>query len=90
MVHPASLWGEFGPINLTIKAPDEAKVAASVPLAVGDTYDRNIARQTVRYATYTGTVEDKSGELFVAVVAENWHNAFIKRPSNEAVQTARR
>ncbi len=33
VVHPASLWDSFGPIHLTVTAPEGVRVAASVPLA---------------------------------------------------------
>lgn len=33
VVHPASLWDSFGPIHLTVTAPEGVRVAASVPIA---------------------------------------------------------
>jgi hypothetical protein len=98
VVHPASLWDEFGPINLTVKAPAGAKFRASVPCA--DTgreqreitvhHAKDVSKEKVDYATYAAVVTDKKGELFIGIDAEGWRTAMGVKKGGKSVKTARR
>ena len=85
VLHPASLWKEFGPIHLTIKAPEAAALRASVPLERAGTERIKIRRlratspssATVQetdcgYAIHRAVLAEKTGELFVGIDAEGW------------------
>lgn len=80
VVHPASLWKEFGPINLTVAVPDSMPFQASVRCERRGTEYRDVpaasghvgGSRRAQYALYQATLEDKTGELFVAVGADAW------------------
>jgi hypothetical protein len=60
VVHPASLWKEFGPIHLKIVAPEAVRVVCSIPCAKSG----NI---------YETTLIEKTGELFVGLDKAGWN-----------------
>jgi hypothetical protein len=64
LVHPASFWQQFGPINVTIEVPKGIPVRASVPTS----------RTEVRasYDVHKGVLRQKTGELLVAVPMAAW------------------
>lgn len=74
VVHPASFWKEFGPINLTVQAPEGVSVAGSVPLTAGHVEvildDAGVKNR--RFTVRKGSVADKTGELFIGVDREQW------------------
>lgn len=87
VVYPASLWNEFGPIHLTIKAPADTSARASVACTKSGSEERAVtlrpasAKATapetrkVNYAIYQAVVTDKTGELFVGLEANGWTKA---------------
>jgi hypothetical protein len=97
VVHPASFWDSFGPINLRILAPHGVGFRASVPCSREDkagsfpTVDPEVMalkefgdRTTdTAYCTYESVLKEKTGELFVALDAEQWKKAFARRPEPE-------
>ena len=80
VVHPASLWKEFGPIHLKVEVPAEVPFRASVPcgrsepvlrkLSFGSAFPNEPAN--VSYVTYEATLTDKTGELFLGLDAHAW------------------
>jgi hypothetical protein len=82
VVHPASLWKEFGPIHLTIKAPADTPARASVACAKSGSEERTIpvrgsgkaapTERKVAYTVYQAVVTDETGELFVGLEAAGW------------------
>jgi len=75
VVHPASLWKEFGPINLEVAVPEGVSFRASVPCSNGGTEERPIysrSSQKGRFNIYQAILKQKTGELYLAVDAETW------------------
>lgn len=88
VVHPASLWDEFGPINLEVTAPEGVGVRASVPCRYAGVEERAQAaglfslvkggktkQAKVPVGVYRTTLKKKTGELLVAVRADTWKRA---------------
>ena len=80
VVHPASLWEEFGPITLRTRVPKGVPLRASVACEKIAPDDE---RQTLgspgmmpgnvdNTDLYEATLDDKTGELFIALGAEEW------------------
>jgi hypothetical protein len=95
VLHPASLWKDFGPINLEIAAPQGVPVRASVPCpAAGveevdlpnDMPGRTADKTKTRCDIYRTTLTEKTGELFVALDAAAWGKAFDKKDEGQKVQ----
>jgi hypothetical protein len=78
VLHPATLWKEFGPIHLTIQAPKGVACMASVPLergaavGVADDVPRGLADKTDTYKAELDTPNDKRGELFIGIDRAGW------------------
>lgn len=79
VVHPASLWKEFGPIQLEVAVPQGLTLSASVPCFQTGVQERELPNPLARQGKakskvviHRGTVADKTGELFVAVDADGW------------------
>lgn len=84
VVHPASLWKEFGPIGIEVAAPPGVAVAGSMPLGTETIEERDPPKelylpsplmQKKSYAIRRATLdrkEQKTGEVFFAVDAEAW------------------
>lgn len=89
VVHPASLWERFGPIALSVKVPEAVTMASSVACERKGEKDRNTARGPVRYVTYGGVVDDKTGELFVGIDASGWKAAMSGDKEKTSAKTAR-
>ena len=66
VVHPASMWDHFGPIKLHVTLPGPMGFKASIPL------ERVMASSPEPAQVYAGTVEDKTGELFIAIDRADW------------------
>lgn len=62
VVHPASLWKQFGPIHLSVKAPEGVAVRASVPVQIEE-----------KDKAWHAILPRKTGELLVAVKAADWN-----------------
>lgn len=89
VVHPASLWERFGPIALSVKVPEGVTMASSVPCERKGEEERNTGRGPVRYVTYGGVVEDKTGELFVGIDVNGWKAAMSGEKEATPAKTAR-
>jgi len=75
VVHPASLWQEFGPINLEVAVPDGVHFRASVPCSNGGVEERMTRppkSQKARFNIYRAVLKQKTGELYLAVDADTW------------------
>jgi len=105
VVHPASLWKEFGPIQLSVLAPPGVRAVASVPLrevGTASLKERLAQRYPLSPPTETpyvesrGEVTRKIGELLVAVDAADWRNHIAKisaerrKPNSVAADVSRR
>jgi hypothetical protein len=85
VLHPASLWKEFGPIHLEVAVPQGVPIRASVPCPVAGVEEIDMAEITpgvrrpngskVRCDVYRTTLTDKTGELFVGLDAAAWAKA---------------
>jgi hypothetical protein len=81
VVHPASMWDEFGPINLEVAVPEGVACRASTACAKTGTEGRNWRGDRFagpentkdRFDIYRATLREKTGELLVAVDADAWH-----------------
>ncbi len=75
VVHPASLWKDFGPINLEVAVPEGVRFCGSVACGNGGVEERAVSRynsQKGRFDIYRAVLKQKSGELYLAVDAEAW------------------
>ncbi len=77
VVHPASFWKEFGPINLEVTVPKGIACRASVPLDNLPNFGNNPKRPGTDI--YTTTLQDKTGEIYLAVNAEEWRALNIQK-----------
>jgi hypothetical protein len=84
VVHPASLWDDFGPIDLKIQLPEGVPCRASVPLrSTGQSELQpiaaaNVAESAATYAVTLTEGTDKEGELFIAIHKAKW-DAMLKK-----------
>jgi hypothetical protein len=69
VVHPASFWDTFGPINLEISIPPGVVLKASVPLK------RKPGQESQKPEQYAGEVRDKTGELFIGLDHASWQKS---------------
>lgn len=81
VVHPASLWDNFGPINVEVRVSEGVPFRASVPFEKADAGDG--------IPTYRAKLNDKTGELLVAVGAEAWKKAVSQESASKASVQAR-
>lgn len=66
VLHPASLWDDFGPINLKVQVPKGVTCRASVPMKKsGQTYEATLA-----------DARAKTGELFIGLDKAGWDAQF--------------
>jgi len=81
VLHPASLWKEFGPIELEVAVPGGLSLRSSVPCRDAGAEERELPRELpglnpekakLKFALHRATVTNKTGELFLAVDAEGW------------------
>jgi hypothetical protein len=80
LVHPASMWNSFGPINVTVTVPNGIKVRSSEQCTGPSAGERSTDRYVFSSATtskekcsvFSGTLRKKTGEIFVAVDADDW------------------
>ena len=82
VVHPASMWDSFGPINIEVAAPKAVGFRASVPCESADGGQREVSgpKGTVKlaYTSYKATLKDKTGELFLALDKEQWEKVLSR------------
>ena len=86
VVHPASLWDDFGPINLTVGVPEGVRLRASAdcrPAGKGKvehgSHGPYRPREQGEFALYRATLTDRTGELLVAVGKESWVTAMAPK-----------
>ncbi|MHC4283779.1 MAG: hypothetical protein ACYSWZ_12520 [Planctomycetota bacterium] len=75
VLHPASLWKDFGPINLEVAVPEGIDFRASVPCENGGVEERRINQygpQKGQFNIYRTELQQKKGELYLAVEANGW------------------
>lgn len=71
VIHPASLWKEFGPINLEVAVPEGVHFRASDNAGI----KAGVVRKEFKRGgpdIYIGTLKDRIGEIYLAVDAESW------------------
>ena len=94
VVHPASLWKEFGPINLEVAVPEGVSFKASVPCKNGGIEERKLPdgfshrdkSSKYRFAIYQASLTEKTGELFLAVGADAWKEIWGEKTKKSPVQ----
>lgn len=77
VIHPASLWKDFGPINLEVAVPEGVGFRSSVPSINDGVQDRQISgrrNEKQRCEIHRAAVKHKTGELYLAVNADDWKN----------------
>jgi hypothetical protein len=90
VVHPASLWKEFGPIELEVAVPEGLGVRSSVACREAGVEEREVPKNLpginpdktkVKVALHRATVTEKTGELFLAVDADGWKRLGEPKPN---------
>jgi len=86
VVHPASLWKEFGPIELEVAVPEGVAMRASTPCKEAGVQERELpagfhhdlrGKAKSRMVIHRATLTEKTGELFIALDAESWKKARV-------------
>ncbi len=75
VLHPASLWDDFGPINLEVAVPEGISFRASVPCKNGGIKKGGFSpnqQPNIPFNIYKAQLEQKTGELYLAVEADGW------------------
>ena len=83
VLHPASLWKDFGPIHLEVAVPPGVPFRSSVECRSEGTAEREIPNTWKgvtgapgapkrTFAIHRATLTEKTGELFLAVDADAW------------------
>ncbi len=75
VLHPASLWKEFGPINLEVAVPEGIDFRASVPCENSGIKKGGLSPNhppNSSFDIYKAELEQKTGELYLAVEADGW------------------
>ncbi|MHC4621078.1 MAG: hypothetical protein ACYTEQ_25310 [Planctomycetota bacterium] len=98
VVHPASFWQDFGPINLEVAVPEGVGFRASVPCNNGGVEERQVSLygrpKKIPCEVYRAKLKQKTGELYLAVDAEAWKNGGQKvaadHPNERLQQVARK
>ena len=89
VIHPASLWKEFGPIELEVAVPEGLTVKGSAPLRDTGVEERELPKDLpgisanknkIKVAVHRATVADKTGELFLGVDAGSWKKLTEPKP----------
>jgi len=76
VVHPASMWDNFGPIHLKVAVPARVAMRSTVPCKKTGTEERKLPRnRKVTYEIYEAISNEKTGELLVAIDANTWNQA---------------
>ncbi len=85
VLHPASLWKDFGPINLEVAVPEGIGFRASVPCDNGGVKKGGISPhnpQNGRFNIYKAEIKQKTGELYLAVEADGWKQSKTQVAAN--------
>jgi len=93
VLHPASLWDEFGPIKLEVAVPEGIDFRASVPCENNGAEERRISQYVSRkrkFNIYKAELEQKTGELYLAVEANGWKQNKTQVALNSVKSGARR
>jgi hypothetical protein len=93
VLHPASLWKDFGPINLEVAVPEGIDFRASVPCENGGAEERRISQygpQKSKFNIYRAQLEQKTGELYLAVEANGWKQDKTQVAINSSKSVAQR
>lgn len=75
VLHPASLWDEFGPINLEVAVPEGIDFRASVPCENDGIKKAGLTTNPPTdnsFKIYKTQLSQKTGELYLAVEADGW------------------
>jgi hypothetical protein len=91
VLHPASLWDEFGPINLEVAVPEGIDFRASVPCKNGGAEERRINQygpEKNQLNIYKAQLKQKTGELYLAVEAHGWNRSKAQVALNSLKNTA--
>jgi len=78
VLHPASLWKDFGPINLEVAVPEGIDFRASVPCQNGGIKKGRVDphnpynSENGPFNIYKAELKQKTGELYLAVEADGW------------------
>jgi len=75
VLHPASLWQDFGPINLEVAVPEGISFRASVPCDNGGVKNGGLSPNqppNSPFNIYKAQLSEKTGELYLAVEANGW------------------
>jgi hypothetical protein len=84
VVHPASLWDHFGPINLQVQVPKGTAFKASIPCRRITPEDAEIPvapmPDPAKSDVYRAAITEKTGELFLAVGTDEWKAAETPKP----------
>ena len=91
VLHPATLWKEFGPIHLTIQTPKGVTCKASIPIERGDAVgppayvprDMDVAEKVDVYKAELDKPNDNRDELFIGIDRAGW-NATSPENLNQA------
>lgn len=78
VVHPASLWKDFGPIRPEVAVPEGVALRASVPCANGGSrvmIDDRMSGVKTTCDLYKATLESKTGEILVGIDSAGWRRA---------------
>ena len=92
VLHPASLWKHFGPINLEVAVPEGVDFRASVACSNGGVQQRVIRphySQKAGFNIYRAALKQKTGELYLAVDEDAWKKSgrqVVVNSSNKKVQ----
>ncbi|MBN1845905.1 MAG: hypothetical protein JW810_09495 [Sedimentisphaerales bacterium] len=83
VLHPASRWSDFGPIHLQVQVPADVGFRASVPCRLTDTGQTAAGSdppaaggEATVFQTYQARLQEKTGELFLAVDQASWTARF--------------
>lgn len=88
VVHPASFWEEFGPIHLEVMVPDGVRLQACEKAGIQED-DTAKKTENGRPDIYTGTVKEKTGEIYLAIDADSWNQKVLKQPVVQPPQSAK-
>jgi len=91
VIHPASLWDNFGPINLEVAVPAGVNFKASVPCKNNGTHAQTLPSEfslpkkptKTLFDLYKATLTEKTGELFLAIDTNAW-NKTLKRQTDKS------
>jgi hypothetical protein len=93
VLHPASLWKDFGPINLEVAVPEGVDFRASVPCENNGVKKGGFSSNqppNSPFNIYKAELEQKTGELYLAVEADGWKQNKTQVALNSVKSSAQR